>query len=71
MLPVLVIVLFLSGFASMVEASAAHCAYAVVVECFITRDIHLFRQLPGVLVKAAALMGAVLILLRIAMGLTS
>ena len=70
-LPVLVIVLFASGFASMVEASAAACAYAAVVECFITRDIHPFRQLPGVLVKAGALMGAVLILLSVAMGLTS
>ncbi len=70
-LPVLVIVLFASGFASMVEAAAAACGYAAVVECFITRDIHPFRQLPGVLVKAGALMGAVLILLSVAMGLTS
>ena len=70
-LPVLVIVLFATGFASMVEASAAACAYAAVVECFVTRDIHPFRQLPGVLVKAGALMGAVLILLSVAMGLTS
>ncbi len=70
-LPVLVIVLFASGFASMVEASAAACAYAAVIECFVTRDIHPFRQLPGVLVKAGALMGAVLILLSVAMGLTS
>ena len=70
-LPVLVVVLFASGFASMVEASAAACAYAAVVECFVTRDIHPFRQLPGVLLKAGALMGAVLILLSIAMGLTS
>lgn len=70
-LPVLVVVLFASGFASMVEASAAACAYAAVVECFVTRDIHPLRQLPGVLVKAGALMGAVLLLLSVAMGLTS
>ncbi len=70
-LPVLVVVLFASGFASMVEASAAACAYAAIVECLVTRDIHPFRQLPGVLLKAGALMGAVLILLSIAMGLTS
>lgn len=70
-LPVLVVVLFASGLASMVEASAAACAYAAVVECLVTRDIHPFRQLPGVLLKAGALMGAVLILLSVAMGLTS
>ncbi len=70
-LPVLVVALFVTGFASMVEVSAAACAYAVVVECLVMRDIHPFRQLPGVLVKAGALMGAVLLLLSVAMGLTS
>lgn len=70
-LPIFVIALFASGLASMVETAAAAVAYAVVVECFITRDIHPFRQLPGVLLRSAALMGAVLLLLSVAMGLTS
>jgi C4-dicarboxylate transporter, DctM subunit len=70
-LPIFIIVLFASGFASMVETAAAALAYAVVVECFIARDIHIFRELPEVLLKAAALMGAVLLLLSVAMGLTS
>ena len=69
--PVLVVGLFASGFTSLVEASAAACAYAVIVECFITRDIHVVRELPKVLLKAAALVGGVLILLSSAMGLTS
>lgn len=70
-LPLFVIALFVSGLASMVETAAAAVAYAVVVECFITRDIHIFKELPGVLLRAAALMGAVLLLLSVAMGLTS
>ena len=69
--PVLVVGLFASGLASLVEASAAACAYAVIVECFVNRDIHVSRQLPAVLLKAAALVGGVLILLASAMGLTS
>ncbi len=69
--PVLVVSLFASGFASMVEASAAAAAYALVIECFITRDIHPWRDLPGVLLKGGALVGGVLILLASAMGLTS
>lgn len=69
-LPVLVIVLFVSGAVSIVEASAAACAYAVIVACFVTRDLRL-RQLPSVLVEAGALVGAVLILLSVALGLTS
>jgi C4-dicarboxylate transporter DctM subunit len=69
LLPLFVIGLFASGLASMVETAAAACAYAVIVECFVARDIPL-RRLPGVLFKSAALMGAVLMLLSIAMGLT-
>jgi C4-dicarboxylate transporter, DctM subunit len=70
-IPVLVIGLFVSGVASLVEASAAAAAYAIVVECFITRDIHVVRDLPRVLLNGGALMGGVLILLSSAMGLTS
>lgn len=69
-LPLLVIVLFASGRASIVEASAAACAYAVAIECLVMKDTPL-RQIPAVLVKAGALVGAVLILLSVAMGLTS
>ncbi len=68
--PVLVVLAFAMGWATIVEASAFAFAYSIVIECFITRDIHLFRGLPGVLIKAAALCGAVLILLASALGLT-
>jgi len=70
MLPVVIVTLFVTGYATMLETAAAALAYAIIVECFITRDIHIFKALPEVLVKAAALMGAVLILLSVAMGLT-
>ncbi|HEY5491350.1 MAG TPA: TRAP transporter large permease subunit [Gemmatimonadaceae bacterium] len=71
MLPVLIVALFVTGSATMIETAAAALAYTVIVECFITRDIKIFSQLPEVLLKAAALMGAVLILLSVAMGLTN
>lgn len=69
--PVLVIGLFVSGFASLVEVSAIAAAYAILVQCFITRDLHPVRDLPRVLLKGAALVGGVLILLSSAMGLTA
>ena len=69
--PALVIVLCVSGQASMVEAAAAACAYSILIECFVLRDIHFVRDLPAVLLKSGALVGAVLILLSTAMGLTS
>jgi len=71
LLPVVIVSVFVSGFATMLETAAAALAYTVIVECFITRDIKIFSQLPEVLLKAAALMGSVLILLAVAMGLTN
>jgi tripartite ATP-independent transporter DctM subunit len=69
--PLIVVGLFSTGLTTMVEAAAVAFAYAMVVECFITRDIHPVRQLPAVLIKASVLCGAVLILLSSALGLTS
>ena len=69
--PVIVIGLFASGLVSMVEAAAFAAAYVVVVQVFVTKDIHLTRQLPGVLVRTGVLVGAVLILLAAAMGLSA
>ena len=69
--PLVVIGLFATGLTTMVEAAAVAFAYAIVVECFVTRDIHWFRELPRVLVMASVLCGSVLILLSSALGLTS
>jgi len=70
-LPIFVIALFTSGLASMVETAAAAVFYAVVVECFVLRDVSFFKGLPSALVKSSVLTGAVLILLSAAMGSTS
>ncbi|HJS56673.1 MAG TPA: TRAP transporter large permease subunit [Vicinamibacteria bacterium] len=70
-LPPLVIGLFASGWLSMVETAAAALAYAIVVECILTRDLHPVRTLPAALVKSCVLTGSVLILLSAAMGITS
>jgi C4-dicarboxylate transporter, DctM subunit len=70
LLPIFVIGLFASGLASMVETAAAALLYAVVTQSLAARDVPA-RKLPSVLVKASVLMGAVLLLLAVAMGLTS
>jgi len=70
-LPVGVVVLFLSGLTSLVEAAAAALLYAIVVEWLLTGDLHPRRGLPQALVKSCVLTGAVLILLASALGLTS
>ena len=70
-IPLFVAGLFLSGKASMVETAAAALVFAIVVECFVTRDLHPLRDLPQALVKSSVLAGSVLILLSAAMGITS
>ena len=61
----------MTGRTSMVETAALAFVYAIVVECFVTKDLHVFRTLPTALVKSSVLAGSVLILLSAAMGITS
>ena len=70
-LPTLVVVVVLSGFATIVEASAIAAAYALVVEMVVFRELKPFSDLPRVLLDAGTLVGSVLILLGVALGLTS
>jgi C4-dicarboxylate transporter DctM subunit len=70
-LPVFVVGLFMTGRTSMVETAALAFVYAIAVECFVTRDLHVFRTLPTALVKSSVLAGSVLILVSAAMGITS
>ena len=69
-MPILVLVLIFGGFCTLVEASAVLVVYALIVEAFIYRDLGL-QVLVTMLVKCAALVGGVLIILGVAMGLTS
>ncbi|MBI5069479.1 MAG: TRAP transporter large permease subunit [Deltaproteobacteria bacterium] len=70
-LPTVVVLAVASGYATVVEAAALGCAYALVVEMGIFRTIHPWRDLPRVLVVASTLVGSVVILLGVAMGLSS
>jgi tripartite ATP-independent transporter DctM subunit len=69
-MPILVLVLIFGGFCTLVEASAVLVVYALIVEAFVYRDLSL-QVVITLLVKCAALIGGVLIILGVAMGLTS
>ncbi len=69
-LPTLVVVAIATGYATIVEASALGVAYALLVEMGIFRALG-GRDLPRVLAHAATLVGAVIILLGVALGLTN
>ncbi len=69
-MPVIVLVVIFSGFCTLVEAAAVLSVYALIVEAMIYRDLNL-RGLLTMLVKCTTLVGGVLIILGVAMGLTS
>ncbi|HEU4385737.1 MAG TPA: TRAP transporter large permease subunit [Anaeromyxobacteraceae bacterium] len=70
-LPTLVVVSVVSGYATVVEAAALAAAYSLVVELVVFRSVKPLHDLPRVLLDAATLVGSVLILLGVALGLTS
>ncbi|MBN1961648.1 MAG: TRAP transporter large permease subunit [Deltaproteobacteria bacterium] len=70
-IPLIVVFTVFTGFATIVEAAAIALLSAIVSQCFILKDIHPIRDLPGVIINAVTLVGAVLIVLGVAMGLTS
>lgn len=70
-LPVVVMGVLLSGLAGTVESAAIGALYALCVELFVFRDVHPWKELPRVLVQSATLVGAVVILMGVALGLTN
>ncbi|MEE8523928.1 MAG: TRAP transporter large permease subunit [Thermoanaerobaculia bacterium] len=71
LLPVFLLVAIFGGLTTVVEASALGAFYALVIQCFIHRDLSLTRDVPRVLRQCVVLIGGVLIILSVAMGLTS
>ncbi len=70
LLPIIVLVVIFGGYCSLVEAAGITVIYAIGVEMFVYRDLGP-RRLFQVLVECGTLMGGVLIILGVAMGLTS
>ena len=70
-LPVVIIVGIFGGFATLVEASALAVLYALVVECFVYRNLSIRRDVPRVALESATLVGGFLIILGSALGFTN
>jgi TRAP transporter, DctM subunit len=71
LLPVAVIAMLFSGLATPVETSAFTVLYAFVVEVIIHRDYKTFGKLTSVFAESGLLIGGVLLILGVALGLTS
>jgi len=61
----------MAAIATLVETAAITAFYAFVIQVFVYRDLKLTRDVIPTMVKCATLIGGVLIILGVAMGLTS
>ena len=71
LLPIVVLVGIFGGYTTLVEASALTVLYALIVECFIYKDLSLRRDLPRIFIESATLIGGFLIILGVALGFTN
>jgi C4-dicarboxylate transporter, DctM subunit len=70
LLPVVACLALFSGYATTVEASAITALYAFVVEALIYRDLSFRRDLSRVMMECGLLVGAILLILGVALGFT-
>ncbi len=70
-LPVVIVVPFVMGWAFLVEATALGALYTLVIEVLVLREVGPRKELPGVMVSSATLVGSVIILMGVALGLTN
>ena len=71
LLPVVVLGGIFGGYATLVEASALTVLYALFVEGLLFRELQWRRDLVGVVVESAAMIGGFMIILSVALGLTN
>jgi C4-dicarboxylate transporter, DctM subunit len=70
LLPIVILGGIFGGFATLVEASALTVLYAVLLECVVFRELK-WRDLVRVAVDSATMIGGFMIILSVALGLTS
>jgi C4-dicarboxylate transporter, DctM subunit len=70
-LPIFVLGGIYGGFVTATEASALSAFYVLIANCFFTRDLSLSRDIPKVIVESLTLVGAILLILCCALGLTN
>ena len=70
-LPFIVLGGIYSGVITPTEASALCAFYVLIMECFLYKDIHIIRDVPRITKDCMSLVGAILLILSCALGLTS
>jgi C4-dicarboxylate transporter, DctM subunit len=70
-LPIIIIGGIYSGLFTATEAAAITAFYVLVVEVFIYKDLNLFKDIPRVMKESMVLVGAIIMIICTAMGLTN
>ncbi len=70
-LPILIIGGIYGGLFTATEAASIMAFYVIVVECLVYRDLSLTKDIPRVMVKSMVLVGAILMVMGMALGLTN
>ena len=69
-IPLLILYGVFGGYTTLVETSSIAVIYIFIVEVFVYKDLSI-RDMPRIIIDCATLIGGVLIILGVAMGLTS
>ena len=69
-IPVLVFVGIYGGLVTVSEAAVLTASYSLLITVGVHRDLHLWRDIPGVITQSMMLIGAIFIVLGAALGLT-
>lgn len=70
-LPVFVLGGIYGGFVTATEASALSAFYVLIINCFVTKDLSPTKDLPKVITDSLTLVGAILLILCCALGMTN
>jgi C4-dicarboxylate transporter DctM subunit len=70
-LPIFVLGGIYGGFVTATEASALSAFYVLIANTLITRDLSMTKDIPRVIVESLTLVGAILLILCCALGLTN
>ena len=70
-LPIIIIGGIYKGFFTASEASSIMAFYVILVEVFIYKDLDLFKDIPKIAIKSMLLVGAIFIMLGMALGFTN
>lgn len=70
-LPFIVLGGIYGGFVTVSEAAALTATYVLIMECFLYKDLTLFTDVPKLIKESMTLVGAILLILCCALGLTN